>query len=92
MSEHTPGPWVLAQGYDGSGPWDRLTVETADRKWVLCIVNSSKPECGANACLISAAPDMLAALQAVMGEWRDGYGLNCVQQVRDAIAKAKVQP
>lgn len=39
--------------------------------------------------MIEAAPDMLAALQAVMAEWREGYGLRCEQQVRAAIATAE---
>ena len=43
----------------------------------------------ANARLIAAAPELLEALKAVMSEWRDGYGLNCVEQLRAAIAKAE---
>jgi hypothetical protein len=31
--------------------------------------------------------ELLEALKAVMAEWRDGYGLNCVDQVCAAIAK-----
>lgn len=46
-------------------------------------------ECYADARLIAAAPDLLAALKAVMDEWREGYGLNCVKQVRAAIARAE---
>lgn len=38
--------------------------------------------------LVSAAPEMLEALNAVMAEWRDGYGLRCEKQVRFAIGKA----
>ena len=38
--------------------------------------------------LIAAAPKMLAALEAVMAEWRDGYGLRCKKQVCTAIAEA----
>jgi hypothetical protein len=37
--------------------------------------------------LIAAAPELLEALQAVMAEWREGYGLGCEKQVRAAIAK-----
>ena len=42
----------------------------------------------ANARLIAAAPELLEALQAVMTEHEDGYGLKCVEQVKAAIAKA----
>ena len=33
--------------------------------------------------------ELLAALEAVMAEYEDGYGLRCVNQVRAAINKAK---
>ena len=29
------------------------------------------------------------ALTAVMGEWREGYGLSCVDQVRAALAETE---
>jgi len=51
----------------------------------------NKPTQEANARLIAAAPDLLAALEAVMDEWREGYGLRCEKQVRAAIAKATGQ-
>ena len=38
--------------------------------------------------LLKERDDMLAALEAVMAEWRDGYGLRCKTQVCTAIAKA----
>jgi hypothetical protein len=37
---------------------------------------------------MAAAPDLLEALQAVIAEHEDGYGLKCVEQVKAAIAKA----
>lgn len=35
--------------------------------------------------------EMLAALEAVIGEWREGYGLRCKPQVDAAIRKARGQ-
>lgn len=60
--------------------------------------NGRCPKCGADrgepcpealAHEREAFRDMLAALQAVVGEWREGYGLKCAEQVRAAIAKAE---
>ena len=36
--------------------------------------------------------DLLAACKAVMDEYKDGYGLNCVEQVSAAISKCEVKP
>lgn len=49
----------------------------------------SDEEAEAVARLIVAAPDLLEALRAVMAEYRAGYGLRCVDQIRTAIAKAE---
>ena len=43
----------------------------------------------ADARLIAAAPDLLAALKAVLAEYREGYGLNCLNQVTQAIRAAE---
>lgn len=32
--------------------------------------------------------ELLEALKEVVGEWREGYGLNCIDRIRAAIAKA----
>ncbi len=56
MSNHTPGPWNargMAIFRDGE---DALSVAT---------VNQHKSECAANAQLIAAAPDLLAALRHI---------------------------
>ena len=38
--------------------------------------------------LLDQRDELLAALKAVHDEWREGYGLRCVDQCRAAIAKA----
>ena len=37
---------------------------------------------------VNCHAEMLEALRAVLAEWREGYGLKCIEQVRAAIAKA----
>ena len=83
MSKHTPGPWDVDEGDFGI-----YQLETSDQ---IAEVFSHHPpaELEANARLIAAAPELLGALHSVMAEWRDGYGLNCLEQVRAAIAKAE---
>ena len=67
MSAHTPGPWELDHGEDG----DNFTIR-ADGEFVTRLTKSRytddrrDPEAYANAALIAAAPDLLAALRALM--------------------------
>lgn len=92
----TPHVWINAVGSSGVAKIE--TCDYGDGKG-----ERITDEDLANARLIAAAPEtaaerdrlkevnaeLLAALKAVMGEWKDGYGLNCVEQVRAAIAKAE---
>lgn len=52
----------------------------------------------ATTCMCALAEDLVednerlrAALQAVLDEWREGYGLHCVEQVRAALGTPKEQ-
>jgi len=57
---HTPGPWTIA------GRETALEVVEARRSRMrVCFLTSDGP-CEANAHLIAAAPDLLAALKAVV--------------------------
>lgn len=79
---HTPGPWVYQDGYIVAGSWpygDNVCGIDHD-------LRRGTPD--ANGSLIAAAPDLLAALLSVLDEYRDGYGLRCVDQVRAAVTKA----
>lgn len=90
-SRHTPGPWAV-------GNTDPLLFgksqgnRTEPLGFVYGPALPEKSELGrralANALLIAAAPELLEALQGVLHEYRDGYGLACVEQVRAAIVKA----
>lgn len=67
-ARHTTGPWIVVDdiaGANSSGPY--LAVENADRSSVICEIESpdDSPElCRADAALIAAAPDLLAACKA----------------------------
>ena len=82
MTEHTPGPWnIRKQQWDGANNMHAIRGEA----------------CGlANAQLIAAAPDLLAALEEMTTEYhavREGQGwyyeLESITKARAAIAKAK---
>lgn len=93
MSKHTPGPWQT--DIDGQTAY----VVDADGNMAVCKIMYARPEGPANARLISAAPDLLEALEAIVnaGQWyasalefdhdKDGEAL--LLEARDAIAKAK---
>ena len=88
-SKHTPGPWRLS-------PADDTVVIDATGSEVAAIDGDyNQPEAWplmeANARLIAAAPDMLAALEAIMGErWSPGGRSEHVSDLaRAAIAKAR---
>jgi len=69
MSKHTPGPWDVFGAQDsGSDKWRALTVSQASMPFMrVCFMPSDGTETiMANATLIAAAPDLLAALQGVL--------------------------
>ncbi len=64
MSEHTPGPWS-ANGLKNDGGFE---ISSEGRPFVICArnpVDHRAGESNANAVLIAAAPDLLAAAQAL---------------------------
>jgi hypothetical protein len=93
MSEHTPGSWqyhrLLSRGESHGG----FRISTGVPKWwsiaAVNPIDGAGVEGEANARLISAAPDLLAALEKVWAEGviPDGFAL-LQDQVCDAIAKA----
>jgi hypothetical protein len=59
----TPGPWEVA-----SGGGIMTTIRTADRRIAIALYENGSEDAGtpeANAQLIAAAPDLLAALEAL---------------------------
>jgi hypothetical protein len=91
-AKHTPGPWKLRKEWRCSE--FALEVFHPNRKIekpflpaALAVVSDSVDECKANARLISAAPDLLAALKGVINVAdRDTIEF---KSARKAIAKAE---
>lgn len=89
MSAHTPGSWVVPPDSDG------FSIETVDGKIIAQAMQVSPPtnpfrhqERRANARLIAAAPDLLAALVA-MNTLAKGPSAGVTQaQKREVIAAA----
>lgn len=102
MSKHTPGPWRV---YEGGSEGPRILPNTGDKKedlkYIARVDGRDFPTDLANAKLIAAAPDLLAALKAQ--ESRNAYpppfGHDCMwcctctaklsTMRRDAIAKTE---
>lgn len=109
MSKHTPGPWRVDERYrivrDTLGSCLRVIVETTISGECDVDATGADNTDQANARLIAAAPDLLAACEAIRGPWfckRAGCRLgldenkpnkwthtNRCKQLRAAIAKAK---
>ena len=85
MSKHTPGPWTISDrdsvGDNIFGPNNERIANTYglfEEKWA------------ANARLIAAAPDLLAACKAAMDFMDEkGYGGNTYRLLRIGILKAE---
>lgn len=94
MSAHTPGPWTVnasdpcvVEREDGDGPLDgfvAMTLPAPELGFDLTVERES------NACLIAAAPDLLAACEALVNTAIQGNsGFNAAfVSARAAIAKA----
>lgn len=89
MSRHTPGPWRIVEKSDD----ERLSIEAGDMfiaRTDPCMAQE------ANARLIAAAPDLLEALQEVLGYPRGTSGRIIIERedekrLRVAIAKAEAK-
>lgn len=96
MSQHTPGPWDVFGAQDsGSDQWRALTVSQASMPFMrVCFMPSDGTETiMADAQLIAAAPDLLAACQRALSHPAvplcDCGEPDCATtQLRAAIAKA----
>jgi hypothetical protein len=93
MSQHTPGPWqVDAEDSDLFHQDEARFWINADGLQHIGYVDGPRTaERIANARLIAAAPDLLAALKAIEFQVRQGKVFErdaCITQARAAIAKA----
>ena len=90
-AKHTPGPWVVHDRWYIGTPGEGMRTHAE----VKCCVNvpaSDHEQHEANACLIAAAPDLLAACEAVVEQ--DGFVGSAlmrkrIEEMKAAIAKAK---
>ena len=100
MSEHTPGPWdafgapgdqwIPKQGSLEAAPG--LSIGSAHHTEPICRVNGYLLPLESNARLITAAPEMLAALEAYLKDFacvEAGCHMKSYDLARAAIAKAK---
>jgi len=92
-SFHTAGPWHYREGHNGeflisceSGGFAPIARVKGDKR-------STLKDAKANACLMAAAPDLLAALYAMMDNCydpdRDDAIVQAFDAAREAIAKAE---
>ena len=94
MSEHTPGPWKIAEDghYFGDSESTRaplFVIQTDSRQIARTTLPADNQE-KANARLIAAAPDLLTAivdLHEICGHW-DIKETTIMNRVKAAIAKA----
>jgi hypothetical protein len=81
MSKHTPGPWEVEDDTD-----EVIVSRDPEANGFQIVAKTYGPDDAANARLIAAAPDLLAALKHVRDIYAD------IEIVRDAIAKAEGGP
>ena len=89
MSEHTPGPWDVSKHGVPSGLYQAGIYAEGARN-DLATVKSSE----ADARIIAAAPDLLAALEALMPHLNSALDAHAnwsveIEQARAALVKAK---
>lgn len=85
---HTPGPWKPRYDSPGS-PWVKIVSPQRRRETnaehVVCELRASNPEHAADVALVTAAPDLLAALQ----ECADAIRIHEGPRSRLALAAAE---
>lgn len=93
MSLHTPGPWVLhgpgsLRACDGRHDTEEgcHTIVEAE------IIGVPRPEAEANAILIAAAPDLLAALKWALRTIRTWHGMGMGSREAQAWALYQASP
>lgn len=95
MSKHTPGPWALRKEWSDSEAalevWPSGEVCKAPYKpSAICLVDECRDAAEANAQLIAAAPEMLAALKwAARFINTEAHDPQLMETVDAAIAKAE---
>ena len=93
--KHTPGPWLIRKGDEWTHDIVTIDGEMPDGTpsyWNVASANHLRDEVKANVRLIAAAPDLLAALEALCRQMefddREPLGWESFKAARAAIAKA----
>lgn len=93
-AQHTPGPWEWDCGViPPDGPDRYADIYKDGGELIIATFNDAIPEGRANASLIAAAPDLLAALREISGLIESGevYGTEINRICHAAITKAEVR-
>ena len=91
-TNHTPGPWAIIADVPGHEIGYRAIVAVEDGKLAETICNPS-PMGGANAALIAAAPELLAALEAAdkwVAMYHDQPGHDAASRCMSAVIRAAI--
>ena len=91
MNKHTPGPWNLSDDWDGTSvKAGRFYVTHAVQSCGFHPEEEDKAITQANARLITAAPDLLEAVQSFLN-WSDSvyYGEDTSRELASAKDKAR---
>lgn len=99
MAKHTPGPWMRTPGHFRGDNICVVNCTQADAEDGYTTIAAPEwdhsrdfhEQNAANARLISAAPDLLAACRKIVDAVEDGDEMAAVEMARAAIAKAEVQ-
>jgi hypothetical protein len=85
-TKHTPGPWKTADNECGN------YVFAPNHAPQICILPAFSPDNKANAALIAAAPDLLAALKWAIEQIEDDLSTDsqaAIDEINSLIAKAE---
>ena len=85
-AKHTPGPWRVAPRFV-YGATDGIHVDAGSRSYIAHVGEHGDERAEADARLIAAAPDLLAALRELL---RD-HNNHSIVKAEDAIAKAEAR-
>ncbi len=93
MKVFTPGPWAIEPLIVGSKEFVVVAVDPAANGSTVIATRICGPDAEANACLVAAAPSMLAALKQ-SAKWLRGWATAepYLSEIEAAIAKAEGKP
>lgn len=88
---HTPGPWTYQYSPYTSQDGKEIPAFEVNGVEKVCDTNEDRPseEQEANARLIAAAPELLAAAKKVVRRWKKGDLAEAVRELNAAISTAK---